>query len=59
VTNTPHLSRRRPDYAVEYYIDRLPSRGALHGSFQLYRAFGETAQQNDERRASCQLRRPG
>jgi pimeloyl-ACP methyl ester carboxylesterase len=36
---------------VEYYVDGLASSPeALHGSFQLYRAFGATAAQNVERK---------
>jgi pimeloyl-ACP methyl ester carboxylesterase len=39
-----------PDYAVRYFVDGLAaSPEALHGSFQLYRAFGATAAQNVER----------
>jgi pimeloyl-ACP methyl ester carboxylesterase len=43
-------SMKLPEYAVRYYIDGLSSRKALHGSFQLYRAFGTTAMQNAERK---------
>jgi pimeloyl-ACP methyl ester carboxylesterase len=40
-----------PDSAVRYYVDGLASSPeALHGSFQLYRAFGATAAQNQERK---------
>src|SRR5215468_10878833 len=40
-----------PDYAVKYYVEGLASGPeALHGSFQLYRAFGATAAQNQERK---------
>jgi pimeloyl-ACP methyl ester carboxylesterase len=40
-----------PDYAVQYYVDGLASSPeALHGSFQLYRAFGATTAQNLERK---------
>jgi pimeloyl-ACP methyl ester carboxylesterase len=35
---------------VEYYIDGLRDRDALHGSFQLYRAFGATTAQNEQRK---------
>ena len=36
---------------MQYYIDGLASSPeALHGSFQLYRAFGATAVQNEERK---------
>jgi pimeloyl-ACP methyl ester carboxylesterase len=47
-----------PGYAVRYYIDGLSSRKALHGSFQLYRALGATAMQNDERRKTIRLLMP-
>jgi pimeloyl-ACP methyl ester carboxylesterase len=44
-------TNKLPDYAVQYYVDGLASSPeALHGSFQLYRAFGATAAQNDERK---------
>ena len=37
---------------VDYYVDGLAaSPEALHGSFQLYRAFGATTAQNQERKA--------
>ena len=40
-----------PDYAVKYYVSGLASSPeALHGCFQLYRAFGVTAAQNQERK---------
>ncbi len=43
-------TKKLQDYAVQYYIDGLASgREALHGSFQLYRAFGATTAQNQER----------
>jgi pimeloyl-ACP methyl ester carboxylesterase len=45
-------TNKLPDYAVQYYIDGLASSPeALHGSFQLYRAFGATAAQNQQRKA--------
>ena len=45
-------SKKLPDYAVRYYVDGLASSPeALHGSFQLYRAFGATTAQNEERKA--------
>jgi pimeloyl-ACP methyl ester carboxylesterase len=44
-------TNKLPDYAVQYYIDGLASSPeALHGSFQLYRAFGATTTQNLERK---------
>jgi pimeloyl-ACP methyl ester carboxylesterase len=45
-------TNKLPDYAVKYYVGGLASSPeALHGSFQLYRAFGATAAQNQERQA--------
>jgi pimeloyl-ACP methyl ester carboxylesterase len=44
-------TNKLPEYAVKYYVDGLASSPeALHGSFQLYRAFGATAAQNAERK---------
>jgi len=44
-------TNKLPDDAVQYYVDGLASSPeALHGSFQLYRAFGATAAQNEERK---------
>jgi pimeloyl-ACP methyl ester carboxylesterase len=43
-------TNKLPAAAVEYYVDGLRSPEALHGSFQLYRAFGATAAQNEERK---------
>jgi pimeloyl-ACP methyl ester carboxylesterase len=40
-----------PDYAVGYYVDGLSDPEALHGSFQLYRAFNATAAQNEQRKS--------
>ena len=43
-------TNKLPAYIVKYYVDGLASSPeALHGSFQLYRAFGTTAAQNRER----------
>jgi pimeloyl-ACP methyl ester carboxylesterase len=43
-------TNKLPDDTVRYYVDRLASNPeALHGSFQLYRAFAATAAQNAER----------
>jgi pimeloyl-ACP methyl ester carboxylesterase len=43
-------TNKLPGYAVQYYVDGLASSPeALHGSFQLYRAFGATTAQNQER----------
>jgi pimeloyl-ACP methyl ester carboxylesterase len=39
-----------PEAAVRYYIDGLSDPEALHGSFQLYRAFDATAAQNAQRK---------
>jgi pimeloyl-ACP methyl ester carboxylesterase len=43
-------TNKLPGYAVDYYVDTLRDPDALHGSFQLYRAFGTTSAQNEERR---------
>jgi pimeloyl-ACP methyl ester carboxylesterase len=44
-------TKKLPDHAVKYYVDGLAaSPEALHGSFQLYRAFGATTAQNLERK---------
>src|SRR5262245_20904246 len=44
-------TNKLPDYAVQYYVDGLASSPeALHGSFQLYRAFAATTAQNQERK---------
>ena len=51
-------TNKLPGYAVRYYIDGLASsREALHGCFQLYRAFGATTTQNVERKTR-RLRMP-
>ena len=43
-------TNKLPGYAVQYYVDGLASSPeALHGSFQLYRAFDATAAQNQQR----------
>jgi pimeloyl-ACP methyl ester carboxylesterase len=43
-------THKLPDQVVKYYVDQLAaSPQALHGSFQLYRAFGATAAQNKDR----------
>jgi pimeloyl-ACP methyl ester carboxylesterase len=44
-------TNKLPADAVSYYIDRLASDPeALHGSFQLYRAFPTTTAQNEQRK---------
>jgi pimeloyl-ACP methyl ester carboxylesterase len=44
-------TNKLPSETVQYYIDGLASSPeALHGSFQLYRAFGTSAAQNVERK---------
>lgn len=44
-------TKKLPEYAVKYYVDELASSPeALHGSFQLYRAFGATIAQDQERK---------
>jgi pimeloyl-ACP methyl ester carboxylesterase len=43
-------TNKLPAETVKYYVDGLASSPeALHGSFQMYRAFGATAAQNEER----------
>jgi pimeloyl-ACP methyl ester carboxylesterase len=39
-----------PEHVVKYYIDGLSNPEALHGTFQIYRAFGATAAQNEQRK---------
>jgi len=44
-------TKKLPDDAVRYYVDLLASdREALHGTFQLYRAFPTTMAQNEQRK---------
>jgi pimeloyl-ACP methyl ester carboxylesterase len=43
-------TNKLPGYAADYYVDTLRDAEALHGSFQLYRAFGATSEQNEERK---------
>jgi pimeloyl-ACP methyl ester carboxylesterase len=43
-------THKLPAETVAYYVDGLSDPEALHGSFQLYRAFGVTAAQNAERK---------
>jgi pimeloyl-ACP methyl ester carboxylesterase len=51
-------TQKLPAYAVRYYVDGLSSRKALHGSFQLYRAFNVTAMQNADVRKHRRLPMP-
>jgi pimeloyl-ACP methyl ester carboxylesterase len=44
-------TNKLPKEAVDYYVQGLTDPEALHGSFQLYRAFGVTAAQNEQRKA--------
>jgi pimeloyl-ACP methyl ester carboxylesterase len=44
-------THKLPDETVEYYVDGLRDPEALHGSFQMYRAFNTSAAQNEERKA--------
>ena len=44
-------TNKLPETAVRYYVEMLSSPEALHGSFQLYRAFAATAAQNEQRKA--------
>jgi pimeloyl-ACP methyl ester carboxylesterase len=50
-------TNKLPAETVSYYVDGLRDPAALHGSFQLYRAFGATTAQNVERK-SRQLAMP-
>jgi pimeloyl-ACP methyl ester carboxylesterase len=44
-------TKKLPAETVKYYVDGLAaSPEALHGSFQLYRAFGASAEQNQQRK---------
>lgn len=40
-----------PDDVVAYYVDRLRTTEALHGTFQLYRALTASVAQNEQRKA--------
>jgi pimeloyl-ACP methyl ester carboxylesterase len=44
-------THKLPAETVRYYVEGLSNPDALHGSFQLYRAFGASAAQNAERSA--------
>jgi pimeloyl-ACP methyl ester carboxylesterase len=44
-------AQKLPDYAVNYYVDRLSRRDALRGSFGFYRALDTTTAQNQQRMA--------
>jgi pimeloyl-ACP methyl ester carboxylesterase len=43
-------TNKLPAETVRYYVAGLSNPEALHGSFQLYRAFGATTAQNEERK---------
>jgi len=43
-------TNKLPGETVKYYVDGLSDPDALHGSFQMYRAFGATTAQNEERK---------
>jgi pimeloyl-ACP methyl ester carboxylesterase len=43
-------TNKLPKEAIDYYIQGLSDPDALHGSFQLYRAFGASTAQNEERK---------
>jgi pimeloyl-ACP methyl ester carboxylesterase len=43
-------TNKLPAETVKYYVDGLSDPDALHGSFQLYRAFGATTAQNLQRK---------
>jgi pimeloyl-ACP methyl ester carboxylesterase len=42
--------KKLSDEVVKYYVNRLASPEALHGTFQLYRAFPTTMAQNEQRK---------
>ena len=44
-------THKLPKEVVQYYVKGLADPQALHGSFQMYRAFGATSAQNKERQA--------
>jgi pimeloyl-ACP methyl ester carboxylesterase len=44
-------TKKLPGEAVDYYVEGLTDPEALHASFQLYRAFGASTAQNEERKA--------
>lgn len=44
-------THKLPDDVVAYYVDRLRTTEALHGTFQLYRALTASAAQNEQRKA--------
>jgi pimeloyl-ACP methyl ester carboxylesterase len=44
-------TKKLPAPAVDYYVEMLTDADALHGSFQLYRAFPATTTQNEQRKA--------
>ncbi len=43
-------TNKLPEQTVKYYVNGLSDPEALHGSFQLYRAFGATTAQNEKRK---------
>ena len=43
-------TNKLPEETVKYYVDGLSDPDALHGSFQMYRAFGATTAQNGVRK---------
>jgi pimeloyl-ACP methyl ester carboxylesterase len=43
-------TNKLPAATVRYYVEGLSDPDALHGSFQLYRAFGATTAQNEQRK---------
>ena len=45
-------AKKLPPEVVSYYVDRVSDPQSLHGSFQLYRQFGATTKQNQERMAT-------
>ena len=43
-------TNKLPAAVVTYYVERVSNIESLHGSFQLYRQFGATAKQNEQRK---------
>jgi pimeloyl-ACP methyl ester carboxylesterase len=43
-------TKKLPEHAVDYYIERLTDPEALRGSFEFYRAISTSAAQNEERK---------
>jgi pimeloyl-ACP methyl ester carboxylesterase len=42
-------TQKLPAHAIDHYVEMLSNPEALHGSFQMYRSFATSAEQNEER----------